>query len=281
MNTQALCHFPFQQVRVTPDAGVTCCHYQKPSLQRPLVVIGNLEQSNFNDVWFGHLAEEVRAGVVTGQLHRNCRMAGCPVYAGSCEYRQVDYGEFPSILELDDLGSGLSLRPQMPKLRPVMPGLRKLHCNLGNPFDGTLLAMLNDLGFREHATKIHFSVNTPAPMFPGDLRECLDYLSESASVRINLQSLVDLGLLASYRRYDRQTIGFLLEVNPDALESYIWLAGEGLRHKVDGITLYSSADKVTAANAGLLRRADLVLRQIKGVTLLNRLDHGRFRQQTL
>ncbi len=66
------CSLPFQKIKVSPQGDVSMCCYQRGSL-------GNLFRKDFEEIWHGYLANEIRAVTLDGALHPVCEgWGGCP-----------------------------------------------------------------------------------------------------------------------------------------------------------------------------------------------------------
>lgn len=94
---RAFCNLPWTRVKVQCEGTVsTCCH----QTWRPL---GNLFQNSFDEIWFGPMAQELRAETLAGRLHYNCQTQECPFrdkLPVNTEFETNDNG-YPIELEFD------------------------------------------------------------------------------------------------------------------------------------------------------------------------------------
>lgn len=114
MFIDGFCAYPFVRVRVTCEGNVAFCCFQRPpdpsygvthnkDFTLKSAYLGNVFEQNFDDIWFGELADEVREQTTAGDLHPLCQVPGCPFFSAKKPYHmeQITYGEYPSFLEID------------------------------------------------------------------------------------------------------------------------------------------------------------------------------------
>lgn len=153
MKVKTLCPYPFNRVRVTCEGDLAMCCFQRTyPLDENTPHIGNVLKQNFDDIWFGELAEQIRDHVVKGTLHKNCQVTGCPYLYKTGELLELEYNEYPSFLEidlpntqcnigLDNPGEKLDacimcershpdFKPQKDLLKEVLPKISHLMSNL-------------------------------------------------------------------------------------------------------------------------------------------------------
>ncbi|MES2964839.1 MAG: SPASM domain-containing protein, partial [Bdellovibrionota bacterium] len=72
MKETPYCIYPFEQLHVHANGNAFMCCYQR------MVPLGNLLEQSFEDVWFGPIAQEIRAEVLKSNLPKACMGGGCP-----------------------------------------------------------------------------------------------------------------------------------------------------------------------------------------------------------
>jgi sulfatase maturation enzyme AslB (radical SAM superfamily) len=90
-----ICPLPFHRVEVGADGNVRfCCHYWNPT------IIGNVADQNFEDIWYGAVAESIRDSMRSPdhKPYLGCIAANCEKIK-SRKLRGLDYANDLSVLE--------------------------------------------------------------------------------------------------------------------------------------------------------------------------------------
>lgn len=101
-SVQAFCPLPFNRAKVSADGLLhMCCHQSGEGY------LGNLFERQFEDLWFGNLAENIRNETRAGRLHRACDTEQCPYRYQSKRTAPVTANArgYPTQLEFDLHGS--------------------------------------------------------------------------------------------------------------------------------------------------------------------------------
>src|SRR5215470_1420981 len=95
-NVETFCSLPFQKIKVSPTGNVSMCCYQKG-------VLGNLFVEDFDRIWHGELAREIRSHTLNLQLHPVCRgWGGCPYLVRPKVPKAIPFSSpYPTSLEFD------------------------------------------------------------------------------------------------------------------------------------------------------------------------------------
>lgn len=161
--------------------------------------LGDLLNCEFEDIWFGQLAEEIRQSTQDGILHSACQTTGCPFYKGikpPFPQKDISHLPYPTSLEIDlpnthcNVGleqpgpahpacimcerSSPDFRPEynclseiLPKLKNLMPHLRHVHIQgIAEPFYKDLyFEILDALNFDQYRHFITISTTTNGTLF--------------------------------------------------------------------------------------------------------------------
>ena len=98
MELSAFCSHPFTRVRCTCEGHLSMCCFHRNG------TIGNIVNNTFDEIWFGNIAESIRAETQKGKLHELCKCPGCPFgHMKEEEYpkQNIIYNEYPTELEID------------------------------------------------------------------------------------------------------------------------------------------------------------------------------------
>lgn len=103
---QTFCSYPFTRARITCEGNISMCCFMRenPLLPKEKAYIGNVLEDNFDNIWHGELAEEIRSHTNDGRLHEMCSQnPGCPFVGMNRPYPKEDvvYNEYPTFLEID------------------------------------------------------------------------------------------------------------------------------------------------------------------------------------
>lgn len=94
MSLSAFCSLPFTKINVDAKGNVNMCCYQRGSL-------GNLFTFDFDRLWNGGLAQQIRAATTEGRLHPVCEgWGGCPYLIEQRVARTVPMADYPLSLNL-------------------------------------------------------------------------------------------------------------------------------------------------------------------------------------
>lgn len=93
MKTKAFCSFPFHRLRVNSNGECGFCCFQD------VKVIGNLFESNVEEVWFSETAKAIREETLKGRLHAKCNSDACPFFKNKSPF-EFYHKQFPTLLEL-------------------------------------------------------------------------------------------------------------------------------------------------------------------------------------
>lgn len=216
MEIDAFCEYPFNRARVTSEGHVAFCCYMRsdPRNITENSYIGNLLKDNFDDIWFGSIAEDIRQSTLQGVLHKKCNVPACPYVnlKSPLKTKKVVYKEYPDFLEIDlpnthcNVGgmnpgeknpacimcerSDPNFRPEedhlfevIEKLTYVCKHLRQIHIQgIAEPFFQNrekgflLLDVLEKLSFASYKDAITISSTTNGTLFKPSVREW--YLNE-------------------------------------------------------------------------------------------------------
>src|SRR5262249_25858626 len=92
---EAFCDLPFKKIKINPNGDVSMCCYQRGSL-------GNLLQHNFQEIWLGKIAEDVRTSTRASQLHSMCKgWGGCPYLIKDRLPKRLGVTKWPTSVEFD------------------------------------------------------------------------------------------------------------------------------------------------------------------------------------
>lgn len=72
VSTEPICAYPWVNLFVKLDGSVRHCCHQDP--------IGNLKSQTLDEIWNSELAQEIRAGIASKNLHTACQRVNCPVW---------------------------------------------------------------------------------------------------------------------------------------------------------------------------------------------------------
>jgi MoaA/NifB/PqqE/SkfB family radical SAM enzyme len=221
MLIDTFCEFPFNRCRITCEGWVSFCCFMRPDPLFPEkdFYLGNLLENNFDEIWFGEIAEEIRKDTIEGNLHKKCQCPGCPYYSISKPYivKECVYNEYPTFLEIDlpnthcNVGginpdpikspacimcerSGPAFRPEknqlievLKRINHIIPNLSGIHIQgIAEPFyktrkDGYLLFdCLNALSFDDYASQIALSLTTNGTLLKEEvIKEYLERVPNS------------------------------------------------------------------------------------------------------
>jgi len=211
MWTDSFCPYPLNRVRITAEGWVSFCCFMRPDPLKPEsdAYLGNVLNQNFDDIWFGETAEEIRRFTLEGNLHQKCKCPGCPFLSQSKPYKteRVIYNEYPTFLEIDLPNTHCNvggLRPSilspacvmcerasplfkpeqnhlfevLKKIKYVIPNLQQIHIQgIAEPFyetrqDGNLLFEVLDLiDFDRYNQQITVSVTTNGTLLKQNVRK--------------------------------------------------------------------------------------------------------------
>ena len=208
MKISSFCEYPFKRVRITCEGQVSmCCFHRSGS-------IGSLIDNSFDEIWHGKIAEEIRKDTVSGSLHSLCQTPGCPHMTNSLVMKEVEYGEYPSTLEIDlpnthcNVGgfkptakrpacimcerSDPNFVPEvdlmdfiLPKIKHIVPSLWQLHIQgIAEPFwHNQIYKILDHLNFDDHKDRIQITTTTNGILFkPENRKRWLDRVPNSVLV---------------------------------------------------------------------------------------------------
>lgn len=113
MQIVSICSEPFLKIRIAKNGELTFCKHQSLSL-------GNLYQSNFDEIWFGETADEIRVQVMEGDFHLHCQQ--CPLFTSRSPKINFEYREYPVFLILETIDSEI-----ISKIEHVFPNLAQVH----------------------------------------------------------------------------------------------------------------------------------------------------------
>lgn len=199
MELEAFCEYPFNRVRITSEGNVALCCFQRQDPMSPEnPYLGNLLNNNFDDIWFGETAEEIRHSTLNGVLHKKCNCPGCPFQTIKHPYpkRTISYNEYPNFLEIDlpntHCNVGLEdptnpshpacvmceraapffkpeanhLRETIDKIKHLMPNLHQIHIQgISEPFYKNLFFDILDwIDFDRYKEKCTVSITTNATL---------------------------------------------------------------------------------------------------------------------
>ena len=211
MKVEAFCAYPFTRVRLTADGNMAMCCFQRPdskSEKESDPYIGNIFKSNFDDIWFGKIAESIREETLGGRLHSKCQVPDCPFVYAKQPYvtHEIVYNEYPTFLEIDLPNTHCNVGGPIPsaespacvmcdradpkftpdqdrlfevlsRIKVIVPNLGHIHvAGVAEPIyhireDGLLLFdVLDSLGFDQHADRIVISLMTNGIEFDTDTR---------------------------------------------------------------------------------------------------------------
>lgn len=91
----AFCSYPFVRLKATCVGDVTMCCYQERKC------LGNLFEKSFEEIWFGTVAEAIRADTLRNFLHPMCKVSACPFYHRELHGKAVSYQGYPGQYEID------------------------------------------------------------------------------------------------------------------------------------------------------------------------------------
>jgi len=69
---ETFCSYPWQRIKVSCEGDVTMCCFQQRKC------LGNLLKNTLEEIWYGPVAEEVKAFTLQNRLHPTCAAASCP-----------------------------------------------------------------------------------------------------------------------------------------------------------------------------------------------------------
>lgn len=92
---KSFCPHPFQRLKVNPEGFASMCCFQYRGC------LGNILDSNMEDIWFGVMANEIRETTLKTQLHEACLTESCPYRHTKLQEQQVDFFAYPREFELD------------------------------------------------------------------------------------------------------------------------------------------------------------------------------------
>lgn len=104
MFASTICSFPFTQVLLRSNGDLFFCNHQKQSF-------GNLFESNFDDLWFGDTADEIRLSLTNQKFHINCQVFDCPFHEKILN--KIEYSEYPVVLIIDNDEKTADLIPKL------------------------------------------------------------------------------------------------------------------------------------------------------------------------
>jgi len=121
MSTEtAFCDLPWTRLKVSPGGEITNCCWQQ-------IGIGNVLHDSFEKLWTkkNNVLEEIREDTRNGVLHSLCKEFGCCPYMSesqnpewkswfSNEKNTFEYGDYPSMLELDLPNTHCNIGPGIP-----------------------------------------------------------------------------------------------------------------------------------------------------------------------
>ena len=212
MEIDTFCAYPFTRVRLTCEGWVSFCCFMRPDPNRPEAdaYLGNVLETPFDEIWFGDVAEAVRAETLEGRLHKKCQGPGCPFMPLKPPYQTYNtvYNEYPTSLEIDlpnthcNVGgltpdpvkspacvmcerSSPFFRPEknhlfetLGRIKHIMPNLNHIHIQgIAEPFfqtrqDGFLLFDIMDaLDYDKYNKQITMSITTNGTLFKKAVRE--------------------------------------------------------------------------------------------------------------
>ena len=211
MKIKSYCEKPLVRFRVDCEGNASFCHHQNPEGGlNPY--IGNLLEDDFEQIWFGEIADEVRHSVLNDSKHAKCSVTGCPFNSPFQKF-DVVYNEYPTHLEIDlpntkcNIGgevpteenpacimckrSSIEFKPQRDKLTDVLLKLKNIVPNLvqidiqgfAEPFHERLIFdVLDVLGFDDHCNQIKLTLMTNGTLLSEDvMREYLSRVPNSVT----------------------------------------------------------------------------------------------------
>ena len=212
MHNETFCEYPFTRVRITSEGWCSFCCFMRPDPEQKEgeAYIGNVLDKNFDEVWFGPIAEEIRKSTLENKLHQKCQCPGCPVMAMNQPYpkKKFIYNEYPTFLEIDlpnthcNIG-GLNPNPitspacimcersspffkpeqnrlfeVLARIKHIVPNLQGMHIQgIAEPFyitrkDGYLLfEALDLLEYDKYSNQITLSLTTNGTLFNKSVRQ--------------------------------------------------------------------------------------------------------------
>jgi len=257
MELEAYCSYPFNRVRITCEGNVAMCCFQRPDpLSSESPYIGNLLEKTFDEIWFGEIAEEIRAYTIEGKLHKKCQVPGCPFLLPKATEKKEKfiYNEYPNFLELDlpntHCNVGLEnpgpehpacimceraappdifkkevnrLEEVLPKIVHLMPNLYQMHIQgIAEPFYKDLIfRMLDILHFDKHKEQITISTTTNGTLLSESRRK--QYLSRVPHSITNFS--IDAATPETFKKIR------ILPVFDQVLENLYAFSRERVRHR--------------------------------------------------
>lgn len=223
MEIDTFCAYPLNRLRINEQGKLSfCCHMDSCGS-----VLGDLNESIFDDIWFSDQAEEVRlAALKDKRLHRLCQCPTCPFVKVSPPYATVHvvYNEYPTSLELvipdGDRENYLALLEKIPHMTHNLSELRfEGHAE---PFkDNLLFTALSKLRFSSYANQIWVWLTTSG-MTSDDITRYISTVPHSVTTfRIDplvSGSINSLATFNLYRRPKQQFSQALVEVSEKNLD---------------------------------------------------------------
>jgi sulfatase maturation enzyme AslB (radical SAM superfamily) len=219
-NVSAFCDLPFTKLRVDPFGNVSMCCYQRGSL-------GNLLTDDFDRLWTGDLAQEIRMTTAEGRLHPICEgWGGCPYLVTERTARIFCMSRYPLSLELCLPNTHCNIGGTSPtsdtacimcprsapdfqaepdhafaladRLRFLMPYLVNLNVQgTAEPFwKDRVFAVLDRLGFKKYNQQCEFNTYTNGTLLNAERRQRL----REVCPRSRLYVSIDAATPETYRR---------------------------------------------------------------------------------
>lgn len=196
MELDAFCPFPWTRARITSEGKLAMCCFMRADTDRPdrEAYLGNILDQNFDAIWFGDIAQEIRQSVLDGKLHDRCDCSGCP-HRKERQSQRFVHNEYPIHLEIDlpnthcnvDSPACIMCERAEPNFKAetsrltevlcgighLMPNLEQIHLQ-GNAepfFNGLIFDVLEQLNFSEFKHRITVSTVTNGMFMTEDVRE--------------------------------------------------------------------------------------------------------------
>lgn len=214
------CTLPYTRMRITSEGNVGFCCIHKP-------IIGNILNDDFESIWNGPIANEIRDTTERNQLHNSCAGRNCPHEHSSRHYADIVENKFPLRIDIDlpnthcNVGgtqpsetskacimcprSSIYFRPEIDRtleicerIKPYLRYVSYIHVQgISEAFwKNKLFQILDALDFEPHKNRIEFSTFTNGTIFNKKVRH--EYLRRCPLSRTYVS--IDAASSETYRK---------------------------------------------------------------------------------
>lgn len=234
------CNLPFTRIRITSEGDVGFCCIHNP-------IIGNIVTEDFETIWNGPVAENIRKVTKQNKLHSSCSGRNCPYEFGDRQHISVVKERFPTRIDLDlpnthcNIGgikpsedspacimcprSSAYFRPEEDrvldicrKIKPYIKHVSRLHVQgIAEVFwKGRLFEVLDALDFESYKDKVEFSTFTNGTIFHKNVRDEYMRRCPISTTYMSIDAATDetyrkIRIVNSFNKVVDNFIGFGLE----------------------------------------------------------------------